>query len=350
VKLSDIAAKLGCPVEGDGSVEIRGVGSLDDATAGQLTFLGNPKYAEKAKTTKASAILLGKDAASTGIPAIRVPDPYASFAEVISWFHPAPRPAEPGIHPTAVVAKSARIGEGAAIGPFVVIGENVVIGRNACLGAHVVLYRDVTVGDDALFHARVTVRERCRIGSRVRLEPGVVIGSDGFGFTKLEDGTHKKIPHVGNVVIEDDVEIQANSCIDRATLGETRIGRGTKIDNLVQVGHNCILGENDILCALVGLSGTTTLGKNVTLAGQAACSGHLTVGDGVVAIAKSGIAHDVEPGAVVSGAPAIDAKVWMKYTTALPRLPDLIRDVRALGRRVDSLEGARRAPEGPKAE
>ena len=339
MKLVDIAAKLGCPVEGDGSVEIRGVGSLDDATAGQLTFLGNPKYAEKAKATKASAILLGKGALFTGTPAIRVPDPYAAFAEVISWFHPVPRPAEPGIHPTAVIAKTARVGEGAAIGPFVVIGENVVVGKNACFGPHVVLYRDVTVGDDALFHARVVVRERCRIGHRVRLEPGVVIGGDGFGFTKLADGTHKKIPHVGNVVLEDDVEVQSNSCIDRATLGETRIGRGTKIDNLVQVGHNCVLGENDILCAQVGLSGTTTLGKNVTLAGQAASAGHLTIGDGAVAIAKTGIAHDVEPGAVVSGAPAVDAKVWMKYSATLPKLPDLVREVRDLGRRLEKLEG-----------
>ena len=343
MKLSEIARRLGCPVEGDGSVEIKGLGGLEDAHAGDLTFLGNLKYLAKAEATKASAILLGKGAPSVGIPAIRVEDAYASFAEAISYFHPVPRPAEPGIHPTALIAKSARVGEGAAIGPFVVIGENTVIGKNACIGAHSVIYRDVTIGDDAVFHARVVVRDGTRIGNRAVIQPGAVIGSDGFGFTKLEDGTQRKIPQVGIVVIEDDVEIHANSCIDRATLGETRIKRGAKIDNLVQVGHNCIVGENDILCAQVGLSGTTALGRNVTLTGQVGAAGHLTIGDGVTAIAQSGIHASVEPGRIVGGTPAIDLRDWMKYTVLLPKLPELVRELRELKKRLEALEGGMKA-------
>lgn len=341
MKLSDLARQLSGTVEGDGAVEIEGVGSLDDAAAGQLTFLGNLKYADKAKTTRASAILLGKGAPAAAIPAIRVADAYASFAEVIALFHPPARPAAPGVHPTAVVAKSARVGAGAAIGAYVVIDDDVVVGANVCLGPHVVLHRGVVIGDDSLLHARVVVREGCRIGARAILQPGVVIGGDGFGFTKLDDGRYRKIPHVGIVVIEDDVEIQANSCIDRATLGETRIGRGTKIDNLVQIGHNCVVGENGILCGQVGLSGTSALGKNVTLTGQVGVAGHLTIGDGVTALAQCGIPSSVEAGRVVAGAPAVDVRSWLKYSAVLPKLPDMLRELRDLRRRLEALEGTK---------
>jgi len=343
MRLSDIAKRLSGTVEGDGSVEITGVASLDEATTGQLTFLGHPKYADKAKATRASAILLGQGAAAASIPAVRVADAYASFAEAITLFHPPARPAAPGVHPTAVVAKTARIGAGAAIGAYVVIDDDVVVGERVCIGPHGVLHRGVVVGDDCLLHARVVVREGCRLGARVIVQPGVVIGGDGFGFTKLDDGRHRKIPHVGIVVIEDDVEIQANSCIDRATLGETRIGRGTKIDNLVQIGHNCIVGENGILCSQVGLSGTTTLGKSVTLTGQVGTAGHLTIGDGVVAVAQSGIPSSVEAGRVVAGSPVVDVKDWMKYSAVLPRLPEMVRELRDLRRRLEALEGAKGA-------
>ncbi len=335
MKLSEIAHRLGCPVEGDGSVEIAGIGSLDDAHAGDVTFLGNLKYLPKAMTTKASAILLGKGAPSVGKPAIRVDDAYAAFAEVISYFRPVPRPAEPGVHPTAVIAKSARIGDDAAIGPFVVIGESTVIGKNACIGAHGVIYRDVTIGDDAMFHARVVIREGTRIGHRVLIQPGAVIGSDGFGFAKQPDHSYRKIPQVGIVVIEDDCEIQANACVARATLHETRVGRGTKIDNLAQVGHNCMIGENGILCAHVGLGGSTILGKNVTLGGQAGTAGHLSVGDGVTIIAQTGVISSVEADRVVAGGPHTDMRDFMRYSALLPKLPDTLRQIR---KRLDALE------------
>lgn len=343
MKLSEIAARLGCRVEGDGTVEVRGVGSLDDARAGDVTFLGNLKYLAKAEATKATAILLGKGAPSVGIPAIRVEDAYASFAEVISYFHPVPRPAEPGVHPTALIAKTARLGEGAAIGPFVVIGENTVIGKNACLGAHCVVYRDVTIGDDVVFHARVVIREGTRIGHRVLIQPGAVIGSDGFGFAKQADHTYRKIPQVGIAVIEDDCEIQANACVARATLHETRVGRGTKIDNLAQVGHNCVIGENGILCAQVGLGGSTILGKNVTLGGQAGTGGHQTIGDGATLGGQTGLIGNLEAGRVVAGAPQSDVKDWLRTSLVLPTLPEELRSLRrrleAHDRRLHSLDG-----------
>ena len=336
MKLSEIAARLGLPVEGDGSVEIRRVAGLDEAGPGDLTFLGSPKYAAKAAATKAVAIILGPGA-TAAIPVVRAPDAYLAFARAVEIVHPRPRPA-PGIHTTAVVAASARIAPGAYIGPYVVIEDDVVIGKNAQIHAHVVIHRGVRIGDDVVLHARVSVREGCVLGHRVVLQDGAVIGADGFGFTKRPDGTHEKVPQVGIVVLEDDVEIQANACVDRATLGETRIGRGTKIDNLVQIGHNCVVGENTILCSQVGLSGSTVVGKGVTLAGQVGVAGHLSIGDNVTAIGKTGISASLEPDQVVSGTPAIDARTWMKYSVIFPRLPDLVREVRDLGRRLDTLE------------
>ena len=337
MKLSEIAAHLGLPVEGDAAVEIRRLSSLEEAGPGDLTFLANPKYAGKALATKASAIILGPGAPAVAIPVIRAPDPYLAFARSLGLVHPRPRPA-PGVHPTAVVAPSARVGPGASIGPFVVVEEDVRIGRNTEIGPHAVIRRGARIGDDVLLHSRVVVREGCRLGDRVVVQDGAVIGADGFGFTKRPDGTHEKILQVGVVVVEDDVEIQANSCVDRATLGVTRIGRGTKIDNLVQVGHNCVTGENCILCAQVGMSGSTTLGRGVTLAGQVGTAGHLTIGDGVTAIAKSGVPSSVEAGRVVGGFVAVDARDWRKYTAVLPRLPDLVHEVRDLRRRVEALD------------
>ncbi len=340
MRLSEIATHVGGTVEGDGTLEIRRIASLETAGPGDLTFLGSPKLAAVAAASKASAIFLSRKAAPVAATAVRVDDPYLAFAEALDLLYPAPRPAAPGIHPTAVVAPGARIAPGAAIGPYVVIAGDVEIGRNACFGPHVVIHAGCRIGDDVTLHSRVTLREGTRIGHRVIVHDGSVLGADGFGFTKRKDGTHRKIPQVGIVVIEDDVEIQASCCIDRATLGETRIGRGTKIDNLVQVGHNCVVGPDTILCAQVGLSGTSIIGRGVTLAGQVGAGGHLTVGDGATAIAQSGIAGDVEAGHVVGGSPAIEAREWMRAAPVFRRLPELAHEVRELRKRLEALEGS----------
>jgi UDP-3-O-[3-hydroxymyristoyl] glucosamine N-acyltransferase len=233
------------------------------------------------------------------------------------------------VHRTAVVDSSARIGEGAHIGPYVVIGEDVEIGRDAVLLSHVVIYRGAKIGDNFFAHAHSVVRENCRLGSNVLLQNGVVIGGDGFGFAKTAAGKWHKIPQPAPVVIGDDVEIQANSCIDRASVGETRIGRGVKVDNLVQVGHGSHVGEDSLLCAQVGLAGSTVIGKSVILTGQVGVVGHCTVGDNAIVTPQTGVAADIAPGALVSGSPAVDHRAWLKYSAILPRLPELVRAVRA---------------------
>jgi UDP-3-O-[3-hydroxymyristoyl] glucosamine N-acyltransferase len=339
MRIADLAQRLGIAVEGDGSVEVRKGASLDRAGPGDLAFLADRKLQAKAQATKASAIVLGPGASGpAGVPVLRAPDAVLAFAKAIEILQPVPRPAGTGVHPTAVVSKSARIGPGASVGAYVVVEDDVVVGKNACLGPHVVLHRGAVLGDDVVLHSHVVVREGCRLGSRVLVQNHAVIGSDGFGFTRRPDGTHQKVPQVGTVVVEDDVEIQAGTCVDRGTLEETRIGRGTKIDNLVQVAHNCVVGPDSILCAQVGLSGSTTLGKGVTLAGQTGTGGHLTVGDGATAVAKSGIVADVPPGAVVAGVPATDMREATRYTLALPRLPDLLKEFRELKKKVEELE------------
>ena len=228
------------------------------------------------------------------------------------------------------MAASARIGENASIGAFAVVGENVVIGRNAVLHPHVVIYDGAHIGDDFLAHSHAVVREFCRVGHRVTLQNSVVVGGDGFGFAKRADGTHEKIVQSGVTVIEDDVEIQSLTSVDRATVGETRVRRGAKIDSLVQVGHACVVGEDDIICAQTGLAGSTILGKGVLLAGQVGVSGHLTIHDGAVVYAQSGIGHDVPAGAAVSGSPAFDAREWLRAITAFQKLPEMLRRVRQL--------------------
>jgi UDP-3-O-[3-hydroxymyristoyl] glucosamine N-acyltransferase len=260
---------------------------------------------------------------------LRAKDPYLSFAQALELFHqPLKYPA--AVHPTAVLHPSAKIGANAHIGPYVVIGENVEIGNGAVLLAHVVIYRDVKIGDNFFAHAHSVVRENCRIGNNVLLQNGVVIGGDGFGFAKDEQGRWHKIPQPAPVVIEDDVEIQANSCIDRASVGETRIARGVKIDNLVQVGHGSHIGEDALLCSQVGLAGSTEIGNKVILTGQVGVVGHCKVGDGAIVTPQSGVAHDIPAGALVSGAPAVDHRAWLKYSALLPRLPEIFRALRGL--------------------
>jgi UDP-3-O-[3-hydroxymyristoyl] glucosamine N-acyltransferase len=336
MKLAELAERLGCKLEGDPDREIRGAAGLNEAGPDDLTFLSNPRYRGAVRTTRAGAIIVAEDAGEMPLAALRSRDPYYAFARALDLFYP-PKASEPGIHPTAVIASSAVIGRGAHIGPYCFIDEGVRIGRNAMLHSFVSIYRDAMIGDDFLAHSHTAVREGCRVGNRVVLQNGVVIGTDGFGFARTPEGRWHKMRQAGIAVVEDDVEIQANTCIDRATVGQTSIGRGAKIDNLVQVGHACRVGEDTLLCAQVGLAGSTALGKGVILAGQVGSSGHLTVGDGAVLTAQSGIPRDVAPGAVHSGSPAFENKQWLKSVAAYRRLPELQRTVRDLEREIAAL-------------
>jgi UDP-3-O-[3-hydroxymyristoyl] glucosamine N-acyltransferase len=339
MKLRDIAAALGCELIGDGELEIRGVAGLEQAGPDQVTFLANPKYAHKVKHTRAGAILVSEPVRGVPIACLISGNPYLDFARTLELFYRPPRP-PPGIHPLAAVAASARIGEGASIGPFAVVGESVVMGRNAVLYPHVVLYEGAEIGDDFCAHSHAVVREFCRLGNRVTLGNGVVVGGDGYGFARRADGTHYKIVQAGVTVIEDDVEIQSLCSVDRATVGETRVKRGAKIDSLVQVGHACVVGEDNIICGQAGLAGSSILGRNVVLAGQAGVSGHLTIHDNAVVYAQSGIGGDVETGAAVSGSPAFDARQWRRAVTVFPKLPELLKNLRDLTKRVRELENA----------
>jgi UDP-3-O-[3-hydroxymyristoyl] glucosamine N-acyltransferase len=328
MNLGQIASALGARLEnGSPTTEITGVAGIEQAGPGQLTFVANPKYAAAARNTKASAVIVADDFPAVATAMLRSKNPYLTFARAIALFHP-PSKYAPGTHPTAVIHPSANMGEGAHIGPYVVIGEDVEIGKNAVLLAHVVIYRGVKIGDNFLAHTHAVVREYCRLGNNVLLQNGVVIGADGFGFAKDDLGHWHKIPQPMPVIIEDDVEIQANSCIDRASVGETHIARGTKIDNLVQVGHGSHVGEHSLLAAQVGLAGSTEIGNKVILTGQVGVVGHCKVGDGAIVTPQSGVAGDVPAGAIVSGAPAIDHKLWLKVSALLSRLPEMAKALR----------------------
>jgi UDP-3-O-[3-hydroxymyristoyl] glucosamine N-acyltransferase len=335
MKLHRIAEALGCRLEGDGELEIDGVSGMEHAVPGQLTFLANPKYAHKVKNTKASAILVSEPLA--GIACLVSENPYLDFARALALYYQPPRPS-PCIHPLAYIAPTAVVGENCSIGPFAVVGERVRIGHNAVLHPHVVIYEGAEIGDDFLAHSHAAVREYCRVGNRVTLQNGVVVGGDGFGFAKRADGTHFKIVQSGITVIEDDVEIQSLTSVDRATVGETRVKRGAKIDSLVQVGHACTVGEDNIICAQTGLAGSTVLEKDVLLAGQVGSSGHLTVHQGAIVYAQSGIGGDVPPGARISGSPAFAANEWLRAITAFSKLPEMLKALRELKKRVDELE------------
>lgn len=328
MNLATIASTLGARLEnGSPETEITGVAGIAEAGPRHITFVANPKYAAAARTTKAAAVIVAEGFPAIPSAMLRSKNPYLAFAKALALFHQPPK-YEAGIHPTAVVHASARIGAGAHIGPYVVIGEDVEIGRNAVLLAHVVIYRGTKIGDNFFAHAHAVVREGCRLGNNVLLQNGVVIGADGFGFAKDDAGRWHKIPQPQPVVIEDDVEIQANSCIDRASVGETHIGRGTKIDNLVQVGHGSHIGEDALLASQVGLAGSTEIGNKVILTGQVGVVGHCKVGDGAIVTPQSGVAGDVEAGAIVSGAPAVEHKLWLKYSALLSKLPEIARAVR----------------------
>jgi UDP-3-O-[3-hydroxymyristoyl] glucosamine N-acyltransferase len=336
MKLSEIARKLACELRAEADIDITGVAGIEEAVPGELTFVSNRKYVQHIKHTRASAIILATDMHEVPIPSLRTDNPYLAFAEALELFH-IPILPDPGIHPTAAIAPDARIGPGASIGPYAVVGSGCRLGARVTLHPHVVLYPRVTAGDDLTLHTGVVVRELCELGNRVTIQNGCIIGSDGFGFAPAGDGSYHKIRQTGRVVVEDDVEIGANTTIDRAAVGETRIRRGAKIDNLVQVGHGSRVGENTVLAAQVGLAGSTKLGRNVQAGGQAGFAGHQEVGDNAVITAQSGVHGEIPAGAVLSGSPGFDNAVWRRAVIAFPRLPEMLRRIRELERELEQL-------------
>jgi len=340
LKLHDIADRLGCRLEGDGGVEIHRMSGIADAGPGDLTFFSNPKYAPELRATHASAVILAPNAGPAPCAMLRHPQPYLAFAQAVELFADGWRPAA-GAHPQAILGEGVQLGEGTSIGPFAVIGDGAVIGARTLIYPHVVIGRHARIGEDCTLHARVSIRERVRIGNRVVIQDGAVLGSDGFGFARRADGTHHKIPQIGGVVIEDDVEIGAQTAIDRPAVGETRIGAGSKIDNLVQVAHGVTVGRNVLLAAQVGVAGSTTIEDGVTLAGQVGVAGHLTIGKGVVATAQTGIPNSIDPGTMVSGYPAIPNRDWLKSSAVFRRLPALQKRVAELEQRLADLEAKR---------
>jgi UDP-3-O-[3-hydroxymyristoyl] glucosamine N-acyltransferase len=344
----ELARRLGAEVAPGLSLEITGVAPMDEAGPGDLTFLSNASYARRLKDSRAAAVLVDPAFAGESAPApLRIKNPYLAFARAIEIFHPAAASA-PGVHPTAVLGRDVVLGRGVSVGPFAVLGDGVAVGDGSVLHAHAVLYAGARLGARCVVHSHAVVRERVRLGDGVILQNGAVVGADGFGFAPRGDGTWHKIPQVGVVELGDDVEVQANACIDRATVGRTTVGRGTKIDNLVQVGHGCRIGDDSLLCGQVGLAGTTRVGNRVTLAGQVGTAGHQTIGDGATVAAQAGVAGDIEPGATVAGSPAMDIREAKLVFLSIPRLPELLKRVKALEKTVEKAVGT--SPDGGAAD
>ncbi len=344
MKLRELSERLGCRLEGDGDGDIQRVAAIEQAGPGDLTFLSNPRYAAALETTRASAVIVSEEAPAARCAMLRSRNPYLAFARAVGLLTRTIAP-PPGIHPLSAVAPSAVVGEGASIAAFVSIDDEVTIGRDVVIGPHVSIGRGATIGDGCRLHAGVSIREGCILGRRVVVQDGAVIGSDGFGFAKREDGTYEKVPQPGLVVIEDDVEVGANSTIDRPAVGETRVCAGAKIDNLVQVAHGVRVGRNTLLCAQVGIAGSATIGNDVVLAGQVGVAGHLEIGDRVTASAQTGIPNSVEAGTVVSGYPAIPNRDWLKASAVFRRLPELKKSLHLLEARLAALEQRLTRPE-----
>ncbi len=347
--LRELAERLGCPLEGDGSVEIGRVATLEAAGPGDVSFLSNPKYTSQLSTTRASAVILGADAAPAPCPTLRAPDPYLAFAAAAALLAPDDRPA-PGVSPSAHVGPGATIGPSCHIGAFASVGDGAAIGARTIVHPHVVIYPGVVIGDDCVVHAHASIRERCRIGNRVIIQNGAVIGSDGYGFAPRPDGTFQKIPQAAPVVIEDDVEIGANTAIDRPAVGETRIQAGTKIDNLVHVAHGVRVGRNVMLAGQVGIAGSTTIGDSSVFGGQVGIAGHLHIGKGTKATAQTGIPNSLPDGSFVSGYPAIDNREWLKSSAVFRRLPEMKKALAALEKRLAGLEATLGAGPDPSHE
>lgn len=329
MKLSEIAERLSGALEGDGDVEILAVAGLKEAGAGDLSFLANPKYASQVAETGASAVIVPNDWDRTvKCPLIRVENSDQAFAVAAELFYESVPEATPGIHPTAFVAESAQIAESASIGAHCTIADGAVIGSNTVIQSNCAIGYKTVIGENCLLYPLVSTREFTEIGDRVIIHNGSVIGSDGFGYAVQQDGSRTKIPQIGKVVIEDDVEIGANVAIDRARFGKTRIGKGTKIDNLVQIAHNVVIGEHSVMCGQSGISGSTSVGSRVILAGQAGLAGHLDVGDGAIIGAQAGVMKDVDPKDFVIGSPAmphLQFKKMVANTILLPKLKEKVK-------------------------
>jgi UDP-3-O-[3-hydroxymyristoyl] glucosamine N-acyltransferase len=340
MKLSELAVLTGARVEGNSlDIEIQGAAGLDDAKSGHITFLANPRYTPRVSKTLASAIYLSEEARiNKEIPILRAKDPYLAYTRALRLFHPEPA-RDPAIHPSAVIDRTATVADNVWIGACAVIGPGAEIGAGVHIHPNVTIYDSVKVGAGSVIHSGAVIRERSILGERVIIQNNVVVGCDGFGYAKDEERHWLKIPQAGRVVIEDDVEIGAGTTIDRPSVGETRIGRGTKIDNLVQVGHSCSIGEDTLLCAQVGLAGSSHIGDRVLLAGQAGVAGHLKIGDDAVITAKSATSHDVPAGKVISGIPAFDNRDWLRSTAAFRRLGEMQRRIRELEKKLEELLG-----------
>ena len=330
MKLGELASRLGAELRGNPDLEITGVKGIEEAGPAEITFVANPRYTSLARTTRAAAVLVEPEFQEITTATLRIKNPYFAFSRALSFFYQPPA-YPPGVHPTAVVDPTAEIGPGAHIGAYAVVGANVCLGSHATLLPHVVLYPGVHIGSHFFAHAHAVVREHCILGDHVTLENGVIIGADGFGFAKNEQGHWEKIPQSGPVRIGSHVDVQANATIDRATVGATEIGDGTKVDNLVQVGHGSRVGNHTLICAQTGLAGSSVIGNNVILAGQVGIAGHCSVGDGVVLTAQSAVSHDVPSGKMISGSPGFDNRVWLRAVAIFQRLPDLLK-------RLDRLE------------
>ncbi len=337
MKLRDIAERLECRLDGDGEIEIQRVAGIEDAGPGDLTFFTNPKYARALRATGASAVILSEKAEPAPCAMLRVSHPYLAFAKAVELFAQSNRPPA-GIHRLADVAATAVVAPDAIVGPFTVVGDGARIGARTLVSPHVTIGAGAHIGDDCVIHSQVSIRERVQIGNRVVLQDGAVIGSDGFGFATKPDGTHYKIPQIGTVVIEDDVEIGANAAIDRPAVGATRIGAGSKIDNLVQVAHGVTVGRNVLLAAQVGIAGSTSIEDSVTLAGQVGVSGHITIGKGTIATAQTGIPNSVDAGSFISGYPAISNRDWLKSSAVFRKLPELRKAIADLDARLAQVE------------
>ncbi len=337
--LNEIAEKLELQLKGPGDVLISGLAGLETARPDELSFLSNPRYVTKLKDSKAGAVILSPEAPEVSMPSLVSENPYLSFARAIELFYQAPQPVQ-GIHPTAWIADSAQLGEDCSVGAHVTIGEGVVVGKRAKIYPNVTIYPGAVIGDDFIAHSNSVIREYCHIGNRVILQNGAVIGADGFGFAPRADKSYYKIIQSGTVVLEDDVEIGANSCVDRSTLGETRIGKGTKLDNLVQIGHGAGVGEHNVLAAQTGISGSVKMGSYNVLAGQVGISGHITIGDGSIFTAQTGVARSVADNSVLSGTPEMDSGLWKKNYLLMFKFPELVKTVKQLTKEVEALKEA----------